>query len=70
MANCCICGRHLKNSPEWKTKCHDCWKKTELKGKNISELLKKYSDNSISNKTETDYKMGTNRRKKWGVNNG
>jgi hypothetical protein len=44
MSKCQVCGRELKNAPEWKNLCHDCWKKTELKGrKNISELLKKYS---------------------------
>lgn len=41
MGKCVICGRQLNKN--WETKCFDCWKKTELKKKNISELLKKYS---------------------------
>lgn len=41
MGKCIICGRLLDK--DWKTKCYDCFKKTELKGKkDINKLLKKY----------------------------
>lgn len=63
---CEICGTPLKES--WKTKCYNCYKKTEFKGKkDINELIKKYNNCEVSEKVETDYKMGTNRRKKWGL---
>jgi hypothetical protein len=44
MGNCVICGRDLKNKPFWATKCSECYKRTELKGRKcIDELIKKYS---------------------------
>lgn len=46
MSKCVICGRFLDAS--WKTKCHDCWKKTEFPKKDIKKLLKKYGSEKVN----------------------
>lgn len=44
MSRCEICGCDLKGKPFWAKKCTPCWKRTELKKKDISELLKEFKE--------------------------
>ena len=37
MSDCIICGKDLGQQPYWKTKCFNCWKKTELKTETIGK---------------------------------
>jgi hypothetical protein len=48
MSKCVICGRLLNEA--WKTKCWDCWKRTEFPKKDIKDIMSRLGENSIAGK--------------------
>lgn len=56
--NCVVCGTSLSIKCSWRTKCYDCYKKTELnKSGTIQEKMKRLGENTISGK-KNYYKKG------------
>jgi len=47
---CIICGKDLTGAwylPDWKVKCFECWKRTELKTESIGKKIKRLKEQGV-----------------------